>query len=241
MAAIKPPRSPPWTERARLTRSCRSDGPQARSRQRGFPAEIGAAGQQPSAPDRTAGFAGAAQGGIWTYDPAGRACRTPRTDDQPALSIGALVIAPSAPNIVYAGTGEGAPVRRQLLRQRRDEVPPTAASTWANVSGSTFQRCFHDRASRWTRPTPTTSTSRWAAAAAASAGSARPTRPRSASSSRPTAACTWKLRKGTTDPVRSPTGHRHRPADTDHVLYASFWGDAMYKSIDAGRSPGRRS
>src|SRR5206468_6703345 len=50
---------------------------------------------------------GAAQGGIWTYDTAAGVW-VPRTDDQPSLAIGALAVAPSAPNTVYAGTGEGA-------------------------------------------------------------------------------------------------------------------------------------
>jgi hypothetical protein len=30
---------------------------------------------------------------------------TPRTDDQPSLAISALAYAPSAPSIIYAGTG----------------------------------------------------------------------------------------------------------------------------------------
>jgi photosystem II stability/assembly factor-like uncharacterized protein len=51
-------------------------------------------------------LAGGAAGGIWeTRD--GGAAWTPRTDDQPTLSIGALAFDPSEPSTVYAGTGEG--------------------------------------------------------------------------------------------------------------------------------------
>ena len=49
---------------------------------------------------------GSAAGGIWqSHD--GGANWTPRTDDQPTLSIGALAFDPSDASTVYAGTGEG--------------------------------------------------------------------------------------------------------------------------------------
>jgi photosystem II stability/assembly factor-like uncharacterized protein len=49
---------------------------------------------------------GSAAGGIWeTLD--GGTSWTPRTDDQPTLSIGALAFDPSDASTVYAGTGEG--------------------------------------------------------------------------------------------------------------------------------------
>jgi photosystem II stability/assembly factor-like uncharacterized protein len=45
-------------------------------------------------------------GGLWgTLD--GGASWQPLTDQQPTLSMGAIASAPSSPNIVYAGTGEG--------------------------------------------------------------------------------------------------------------------------------------
>ena len=45
-------------------------------------------------------------GGIWKTDDYGRTWR-PIFDDQPTQSIGALAVAPSNPNIIYAGSGEG--------------------------------------------------------------------------------------------------------------------------------------
>ncbi len=47
-----------------------------------------------------------AGGGLWESTDAGKSWR-PLTDDQPVLSMGAICAAPSSPNIVYAGTGEG--------------------------------------------------------------------------------------------------------------------------------------
>jgi photosystem II stability/assembly factor-like uncharacterized protein len=50
---------------------------------------------------------GTANGGIWKTTDAGRTWQ-PIFDTQPDGSIGALAVAPSDPNIVYAGTGEAA-------------------------------------------------------------------------------------------------------------------------------------
>ena len=50
-------------------------------------------------------YAGAASGGIFKTSDAG-AHWTPIFDDQVAQSIGSLAVAPSDPNIVWAGTGE---------------------------------------------------------------------------------------------------------------------------------------
>jgi len=51
-------------------------------------------------------YVGAASGGIYkTTD--GGVNWTPVFDDQPVQSIGSLAVAPSDPNVVWAGTGEG--------------------------------------------------------------------------------------------------------------------------------------
>ena len=50
-------------------------------------------------------YLGAASGGVFKSEDAGHSWR-PVFDDQPAQSIGALAVAPSDPNVVWAGTGE---------------------------------------------------------------------------------------------------------------------------------------
>ncbi len=51
-------------------------------------------------------YVGVVNGGVWKTDDAGRTWR-PIFDGQPTGSIGALAIAPSDPDIVYVGSGEG--------------------------------------------------------------------------------------------------------------------------------------
>jgi photosystem II stability/assembly factor-like uncharacterized protein len=51
-------------------------------------------------------FIGAVNGGVWKSDNAGRTW-VPVFDREPTGSIGALAVAPSNPQIVYAGSGEG--------------------------------------------------------------------------------------------------------------------------------------
>lgn len=51
-------------------------------------------------------YIGVNNGGVWKTDDYGRTW-VPVFDDQPTGSIGALAIAPSDPNIVYVGSGEG--------------------------------------------------------------------------------------------------------------------------------------
>src|SRR2546425_181856 len=50
-------------------------------------------------------YAGAASGGIWKTSDGGQEW-VPVFDDQPVSAIGALAVAPSDPNVVWAGTGE---------------------------------------------------------------------------------------------------------------------------------------
>ncbi|HEX7198153.1 MAG TPA: glycosyl hydrolase, partial [Dongiaceae bacterium] len=51
-------------------------------------------------------YIGVNNGGIWKTDDFGRTWK-PLFDDQPTGSIGAIALAPSDPNIIYAGSGEG--------------------------------------------------------------------------------------------------------------------------------------
>ena len=51
-------------------------------------------------------YMGVVNGGVWKTTDYGRIW-TPIFDDQPTGSIGAIALAPSNPNIIYVGSGEG--------------------------------------------------------------------------------------------------------------------------------------
>jgi photosystem II stability/assembly factor-like uncharacterized protein len=83
-------------------------------------------------------YAGAASGGIWKTADAGVHWR-PIFDDQPVSSIGALAVAPSDPNVVWAGTGE-AFIRSNISLGWGVFRSTDAGQTWARAGLETTGR-----------------------------------------------------------------------------------------------------
>jgi photosystem II stability/assembly factor-like uncharacterized protein len=82
--------------------------------------------------DTTTYYLGAASGGIWKSTDSGKTW-APIFDDQPVAAIGALAIAPSNPNIVWAGTGEAWVIRPSDVMGDGIYKSIDAGATWKKV------------------------------------------------------------------------------------------------------------
>jgi len=78
--------------------------------------------------DRSLYYAGPAAGGVWKTIDGGDSWEAV-FKDQPTASIGAIALAPSNPNVVWVGTGEGNP-RNDVVDGRGVFMSPDAAKTW---------------------------------------------------------------------------------------------------------------
>src|SRR5579875_2001214 len=76
-------------------------------------------------------YFGAVDGGIWKTEDAGTVW-TPIFDGQPVASIGAVEVAPSDPNVIYAGTGES-DIRSDLASGDGVYKSTDGGRTWKNV------------------------------------------------------------------------------------------------------------
>ena len=76
-------------------------------------------------------YFGAVDGGIWKSTDAGSVW-TPIFDSQPVASIGALEVAPSDPNVLYAGTGES-DIRSDLASGDGVYKSTDGGNTWQHV------------------------------------------------------------------------------------------------------------
>ncbi|MEW5842715.1 MAG: glycoside hydrolase [Bacteroidota bacterium] len=76
-------------------------------------------------------YIGVNDGGVWKTNDYGRTWN-PIFDDQPTGSIGDVIVAPSNPNVVYVGTGEG--IQRPDLSLGNGVYKSTdAGKTWTNI------------------------------------------------------------------------------------------------------------
>jgi photosystem II stability/assembly factor-like uncharacterized protein len=83
-------------------------------------------------------YLAAAGGGVWKTTDAG-ATWAPLTDDQTTLFMGALAVAPSDPNVIYAGTGEA--TNSILSFYGRGVLKSTdGGATWALLGNDVFDR-----------------------------------------------------------------------------------------------------
>src|SRR5262249_45425090 len=76
-------------------------------------------------------YIGACNGGVWKTTDAGRTWQ-PIFDDQPTGSIGWVSVAPSDPNVLYVGSGEGLP-RPDLSTGDGIYKSTDAGKTWTHL------------------------------------------------------------------------------------------------------------
>lgn len=77
-------------------------------------------------------YAGAASGGVWKSVDGGATWK-PTFDGQTSQAIGALAVAPTNPNVVWAGTGEGWAVRDMDMMGDGIYKSTDAGETWTNL------------------------------------------------------------------------------------------------------------
>src|SRR5438067_12175794 len=78
--------------------------------------------------DRNTYYVGAGAGGVWKTTDGGDSWEAV-FKDQPTASIGALALAPSNPNVVWVGPGEGNP-RNDVVGGRGVLMSPDAGKSW---------------------------------------------------------------------------------------------------------------
>src|SRR5580704_2078777 len=79
-------------------------------------------------------YAGAASGGIWKSIDGGFAW-TPISDSLPVTAIGSLAVAPSNPDVVWAGTGEAWAIRDSDVMGNGVYKSTDAGKTWTHMAG----------------------------------------------------------------------------------------------------------
>jgi uncharacterized repeat protein (TIGR01451 family) len=172
---------------------------------------------------------GAAQGGVWTYN-AAAGTWTSRTNDTDTQSVGALAIAPSNDNIVYMGSGEGA-LSGDSYSGDGVYRSTDGGVTWTHVSSKFTGQAVSDIV-----VDPANANHLFASTLRGRGGVRRTTAPTAVPFGvweSTDAGANWTLRKGTTDEFHGATDLVMDPQHAS-VLWASFWGDGIYRSTDGG-------
>jgi uncharacterized repeat protein (TIGR01451 family) len=172
----------------------------------------------------------AAQGGIWLYN-SGTGKWVPKTDNLASLAMGALAIAPSNDLVIYAGTGEGALSGDSYFGNGILKSSDGGAN-WAQVSGDYFVGVSISRL-----VVDPGNASHLYAAVLRGRGGARRTSPTAHSKwgiwESTDGAVTWTLKFEMKNESNGATDLEMDPQHPN-ILYASFWGDSIYKSTDGG-------
>jgi uncharacterized repeat protein (TIGR01451 family) len=196
----------------------------------GFAAMSGRIGALAIRPSNHQYILGAAQGGIWLFN-ASTSKWIPKTDDLPSLAIGALAIAPSNDTIVYAGTGEGA-LSGDSYFGNGILKSTDGGNNWSHVSGD-----FFVAVSISNLVVDPNNANHLFVSVLRGRGGARRTTP--AVHSRfgiwesKDGAVSWTLLKEAKAEANGATDVQLDPQNAS-ILYASFWGDAIYKSTNGG-------
>ena len=177
-------------------------------------------------------IAGAAQGGVWTYDQTTKVW-TSRSGNTDTQSVGALAASTSNPDVVYLGTGEGNLAGDSYTGNgvyRSDD----GGVSWRRVSGNAFVGVSTSQIV----VDPRNPNHLYVATLRGRAGAQRVTPPGTRTygvyESRD-GGSTWALRKGTTDELHGATDLVMDPQQPS-TLWASFWGDQIYRSTDSGKT-----
>jgi uncharacterized repeat protein (TIGR01451 family) len=173
---------------------------------------------------------GAAQGGIWTYDATTKTW-TSRTPDANTQSVGALAVAPSNDKIVYMGSGEGA-LSGDSYYGDGVYKSTDGGLTWNNVSGDIFD----GQSSTDIVVDPANPNHLYLSTVRGRGGVRRTSHPAQSQFGvweSTDGGAHWTLRKGTTDELHGATDLIADPQNFK-VLWASFWGDGIYRSTDGG-------
>ena len=179
-------------------------------------------------PDTGEFILGGAQGGIWTFN---GASWTPRTDNLPSLAIGALAFAPSQHNVVYAGTGEGA-LSGDSYFGNGILKSTDSGHTWSHISGDYFVGVSISRL-----VVDPGNANHLYVSVLRGRGGAKRTSPAQHSKFG-----IWESKDGGASWTMLMEAPKNTNGAVDlemdpqqpQVMYTSFWGDRVYKSIDGG-------